>query len=195
MQKMRHLKRNISVYIINAFKVKMCKPQHRIQGPSWLCPVFAWLSRAVIFHEALISSTQQAFFVTVHSRISSPPYSFSLSSKTLLFLSYLLQRVPCLGTFPSFSRVISSSRDPQHACMISRFSFVWFVAIPWTAACQTPLSVGFSRQEYWSGLPCPSPGDLSNLGIKLASLKSLALVGGFFTTSATWETWIPGPSC
>ena len=37
---------------------------------------------------------------------------------------------------------------------------------PWTVACQTPLSIGFSRQEYWSGLPFPSPGDLPNLGIE-----------------------------
>ena len=45
----------------------------------------------------------------------------------------------------------------------------------------------FSRQEYWSGLPCPPPGDLSNPGIKSAFLTSPALAGGFFTTSATWE--------
>ena len=48
-----------------------------------------------------------------------------------------------------------------------------------------PLSMGFSRQEYWSGLLCPSPGDLLNPGIKPAFLMSLALAGGFFTTSAT----------
>ena len=40
---------------------------------------------------------------------------------------------------------------------------------PWTVACQAPLSMGFSRQEYWSGLPFPSPGDLPDLGIKLRS--------------------------
>ena len=39
-------------------------------------------------------------------------------------------------------------------------------AAPWTAACQAPLSMGFSRQEYWSGLPCPSPGDLPNPGFE-----------------------------
>ena len=47
--------------------------------------------------------------------------------------------------------------------------------------------MGFSRQEYWSGLPFPSPGDLLDLGIEPASLKSPALAEGFFTTSATWE--------
>ena len=58
---------------------------------------------------------------------------------------------------------------------------------PWTVACQAPLSMEFSRQEYWSGFPFPSPGDLPDPGIKLASLASSALTGGFFTTSATWE--------
>ena len=42
-----------------------------------------------------------------------------------------------------------------HACMLSRFSHVQLFATPWTAAHQAPLSMGFSRQEYWSGLPCP----------------------------------------
>ena len=56
-----------------------------------------------------------------------------------------------------------------------------FVA-PWTVACQTPLSVEFSRQEYWSELPFPSPGDLPDLGIKPTSLVPPALAGRFFTT-------------
>ena len=58
---------------------------------------------------------------------------------------------------------------------------------PWTVACQAPLSVGFSRQEYWSALPFPPPGDLPDPGIKPTSLMSPALAGRFFTTSATWE--------
>ena len=47
--------------------------------------------------------------------------------------------------------------------------------------------MGFSRQEYWSGLPFPSPEDLPNPGIEPVSLTSPVLAGGFFTTSATWE--------
>ena len=46
---------------------------------------------------------------------------------------------------------------------------------PWTAACQAPLSMGFSRQEYWSGLPCLPPGDLLDPGIELVSPESPAL--------------------
>ena len=52
---------------------------------------------------------------------------------------------------------------------------------------QAPLSMGFSRQEYWSGLLYPSPWDPPNSGIEPASRMSPALAGGFFTTSATWE--------
>ena len=59
-------------------------------------------------------------------------------------------------------------------------------AMLWTVACQTPLSMGFSKQEYWSELPCPPPGDLPEPGIKPVSLTSPALAGGFFTTSS-WE--------
>ena len=55
---------------------------------------------------------------------------------------------------------------------------------PWTVSHQAPLSMGFSRQEYWSGLPFPSPGDLPNPGIELASLVSPALAGRFFSTES-----------
>ena len=71
-------------------------------------------------------------------------------------------------------------------CMLSHFSCVGLFATPWAVACQAPLSMGFSRQEDWSGLPFPPPGDLLSPGIelKLMSLMSPALADGFFTT---WE--------
>ena len=65
--------------------------------------------------------------------------------------------------------------------MLSRVQL--FVTL-WTAAHQGPLSMGFSRQEYWSGLPCPAPGDLPDPGINPVSPTSPALLGGIFTTSA-----------
>ena len=67
------------------------------------------------------------------------------------------------------------------------FSRVQLFVTPWTVAPQATLSMEFSRQEFWRGLPCPPPGDLPDPEIELASLMSLALAGGFFTTSATWE--------
>ena len=72
-------------------------------------------------------------------------------------------------------------------CACSVTSIVSNSATPWTVACQDSLSIGLSRQDYWSGLPCPPPGDLLNPGIEPLSLTSSALAGRFFTTSATWE--------
>ena len=59
---------------------------------------------------------------------------------------------------------------------------VQLFATPWTLARQAPLPMEFPRQEYWSGLPFPSPGDLSKPGIEPVSLASPALAGRFFTT-------------
>ena len=53
-----------------------------------------------------------------------------------------------------------------YVCVLSRFGHVWSFATLWTTTRQAPLSMGFSRQENWSGLPCPSPGDLPDPGIK-----------------------------
>ena len=60
-------------------------------------------------------------------------------------------------------------------------------AILWAVAHKSPLSMGFSRQEYWSGLPCPLPGDLPNPGIEPSSHTSPTLADGFLTSSITWE--------
>ena len=65
----------------------------------------------------------------------------------------------------------------MHMCLLSH---VQFFETPWTVACQSPLSMKFSRQEYWSGLPFPCPGDLPNPGIEPGSPASPALAGGFF---------------
>jgi len=61
-----------------------------------------------------------------------------------------------------------------------------FVA-SWAVAHQTPLSMGLSWREYWSGLPFPPPGDLPDPGVEPTSLLSPALADGLFTSSATWE--------
>ena len=71
-----------------------------------------------------------------------------------------------------------------HACMLSCFSHVRLFATLCTRARQAPLSMGFSRQGYWSGLRCPPPGDLPDSGIEP---MSPALAGGSFTTGTTWE--------
>ena len=72
-------------------------------------------------------------------------------------------------------------------CMLSHFSDVQLFVSPWSVACQAPLSIEFSRREYWSGLPCHPLGDLPKPGTEHTSLMSPALAGRMFTTSATWE--------
>ena len=72
-------------------------------------------------------------------------------------------------------------------CIPCVFSHVQLFATPWTVAHQAPLFMGFFTQEYWSGLPCPSPVDLPDPGIEPASLMSPALAGGFFSIRAKWE--------
>ena len=73
-------------------------------------------------------------------------------------------------------------------CVLSHFSRVRLFATLWTVACQAYLSMGFSRQEYWSVLPYFPPGDLPDPGIEPVSYASApALAGEFFTTRATWE--------
>ena len=72
--------------------------------------------------------------------------------------------------------------EKTHACLVLSNPFV----TPWTVAHQAPLP----RQEYWSGLPFPSPGDLPDPGIEAVSLGSSALAGEFFNASATWEALI-----
>ena len=75
-------------------------------------------------------------------------------------------------------------------CALSHFSHVWLSVTPWTVAHHALVSMGSSRQEYCSGLPCLPPGDLPDPGIKSASLASPELASGFFTTSAPWEAHI-----
>ena len=71
--------------------------------------------------------------------------------------------------------------------MLICFSHVQFFETLWTIACQAPLFMGFSRQEYWNGWPSPPPGDRPDPGIEPTSPKSPALAGGFFTTNTVWE--------
>ena len=120
---------------------------------------------------------------------------------------------PCLHVFPQqaskqqVSLILPTSWEPRqgwssqqtYCCMLMKalfpqetnsgdacmLSHVQLFATLWTVAHQAPLSMGFSRQEYWSVLSCPSPGDLSDSGIKPAFLLSPALAGGFFTPKPT----------
>ena len=74
-------------------------------------------------------------------------------------------------------------------CVLSRSSRVRLLATPWTVACHAPLSMGFLRQEYWSGLPFPFPGDLPDPGIKpvSAALQVDSVPTESLGTSQAWQ--------
>ena len=80
----------------------------------------------------------------------------------------------------------------KYTCVLSH---VQLFATPWTVAHRASLSVGFPRQEHWSGLPSPSPGDLLDPGMEPSSLVSPALADEFFTTSAAWEAIYVSKQC
>ena len=114
-------------------------------------------------------------------------------------LKYMVIKVDLIDIHPlSHFLCLQVSLSCVHACvygcmcvcMLNHFSCVWLCVALWTVAYQAPLSMGFSRQEYWSGFPCPPPRDLLDSGIESTSLRSPALVGRFSTTSITWEIWI-----
>ena len=90
----------------------------------------------------------------------------------------------CFSHFCSYAFSVGQSSINSESESVSR-SVVSDSATAWTVDHQTPLSMGFPRQEHWSGLPFPPPGDLPNPGIKLTSLASPALAGEFFTTAHT----------
>ena len=87
-----------------------------------------------------------------------------------------------LGTGVKYQRKTFFLSVEREGWCRSVLSCVWPYATPWTVACQAPLSMGFSRQEYWSGLPFPLPGNILDPGIKLTPLVSPALAGRLFTT-------------
>ena len=74
------------------------------------------------------------------------------------------------------------------ACMLSRFSRVWLFVTLWTITCQAPLSMGFSSQAYWSGLPFPSPGDLPHPGMEVLSLGVSCTGWQILHHCTTWVT-------
>ena len=98
----------------------------------------------------------------------------------LLFLSVFLKK-----SSVDKAAILPFNLSWLHVPVLSHFSPVRLFATLWTVACQAPLSMGFSRQEYWSGLPCPSPWDLPDPGTEPVSLMSPASASGFFTTSVT----------
>ena len=98
-------------------------------------------------------------------------------------------------TSPTVDRWLNVSLHPiwtcvyMCVCMLSHFGRVWLFATPWTLTLQAPLSMGFSRQEYWSELPCPPPRDPPDSGVEFMSPVSPVLQVDFLPTES------PGKPC
>ena len=105
----------------------------------------------------------------------------------ILFLSFLIIFISVLKLLCMFFTFYTKTSYIliMHACYV--ISVVSGFLQPMDCSLPDPLSMGISRQEYWSGLPCPSPKDLPRPGIEDAFLMFPALAGKFFITSSTWE--------
>ena len=121
------------------------------------------------------------------------PLSYGYSEHSWQFTDHFRSTLglPALGCLGQSQRkllatakcwcVANYSREDEDGCVLNLHSHVRLFATPWTAASQAPLSMEFSRQEYWSGLPFPTPGALAISGIEPISSVSLALAGRFST--------------
>ena len=106
----------------------------------------------------------------------------SLHSAELHYLLHALNGPTSPSPTDSWILVLHMMTNDLHICR------------PWTVAHRAPLSMGISRQKYWSRLPCPPPGDRPDPGIEPLSVASAALASRFLTTSATWEA-LPMTCC
>ena len=98
-------------------------------------------------------------------------------------------KLKCICYFPFYASfvLLMLHLSTVVICICAQLlSCVWLFATLWTIACQAPLFMQFSRQEYWNGLLFPSPGDLPNSGIEPTYP---ALADGFFTTQPPGKTW------
>ena len=128
-----------------------------------------------MFHASLLGCDGLLEISVILWLIDASPQSLSISVPHVLPMDVSLSKFPLSIRIPVIL-------DYSSCCLVAKSCPTFG-----TVTHQAPLSMGFLKQEYWSGLPFYFPGDLPNPGIKPTFLVSSALAGGFFTTSATWE--------
>ena len=129
---------------------------------------------------------------------SSASHSHNVLSFVLDHMEGRGEKKKCSSSLQELGVIAGEARwhswDTSRGCRVWVSAVCWVVqlcplfATPLTVAHQASLSMGFSRQEYWSGLPCSPPRDLPNSGIEPECLMSAALADEFLTTGATWES-------
>ena len=133
-----------------------------------------WISETCALfkhHKVQKQRAEWASLIPVLQPLSFPPHKQPL----LIFSCAVFQKL-CYT-------YLSTHYYAYNTCMLSPYSHVWLFVMLWTAVCQAPLSKGFSRQEYWSGLPCFLQGIFLIQGLNPHLLCLLHWQGGFFTTS------------
>ena len=143
------------------------------------------------FHD--VSQTIVLYTLNLHSAVCQSHLNKAKGKKkSLWWISGIRKQFSNMKNHPVKHELVKSA----HVCMCVRaksLSHVQLSKIPWTVAHQAPLSMVFPRQEHWSRLPFPSPGDLLDTGFEPAFLRAPAFAGRFFTASAPCETpfiWI-----
>ena len=109
------------------------------------------------------------------------------SSKASILQHSVFFTVQLSHPYMTAGKTIALTRQTFVGKVMSLLSHVLFFATLWAVALQASLSVGFSRLEYWSGLSCTTPGDISNPGIETCISCVSCIAGRFFTSSVTWE--------
>ena len=163
-----HLKKGIKSYCcVIKTKKTWCQPRNYI---------YSFSKHGIYTSNGDLPNVWTAFRAKIF--ISSPLVVNGRREKTLVsltqqeFSNYFLNWIPFFHLKKKLFCYLK-----QCACVLSRLSRDRLFATPRTTARQAPLSMGFSRQEYWSGLPCPPPGDLPDPGTEPKSLTSSVLAG------------------
>ena len=153
---------------------------------SWLHSWFPFINPVYVFRKIMHTRLDPVYLFKKSLNSQLCNFSWSIRKTDLFRIITLLWETPLSRYLTLYSSwgprdklIMCKRAESLQSCLT-----LWD---PMVCSPQAPLSMGFSRQEYWSGLPCSSPGDLPNPGIKPSSLPSPSLSGRFFTTSAAWE--------
>ena len=166
-----------------------CIPQVQSHLEQLAFPVHPVLGNARVCREKRAVREELLALSTVLSTVVQTP-GFQVSRKITRKYLNMLNIKRTLVVITVMILMVVQLAKPQEGnvhCQVA--SVVSDSATPWTVARQAPLSMEFSRHEYWSGLPFPPPGDLPHPGIWPKSLEFPALAGRFFTTSANCEVY------
>ena len=173
--------------------------QECLQYPHWLSSLFLMNTLPSVILCILKFFSGRAWATKTAGNI--PFLSFSHMPMSWWNLHLVtVQRNPLIKRHPCLPKTLNQVVSYYHfqtpfiaacvcACVLSHFSRARLLSILWTVVYQAPLSMGFSRQEYWSGLLFPNPGDLPDPGIKPTSLMSPALAGGVLPLAPTGQSF------